>query len=410
MTSNNETDDIRQHGAMEFSTAPVDLDKVRKYRLQCVRSELIRKDYAAIILFDPVNIRYATDVANMQVWCMHNENRYVFIPAEGPVILFEAEKGVHLAEDISTVDEIYPAQAWYYFASGSRYKELASNWATSINELILQHCGNNRRVAVDRAGYTGLKMLEDCGITVLDGFEVMEHAREIKSSEEIELMRCAIDVCEKGIGHMRNALVPGITENELWSVLHKYNIQAGGEWIETRLLSSGPRTNPWYREASHREIKSGDIVAFDTDLIGPYGYCADISRSWVCGENAASTEQQQLHAIACEQLDHNMSLIKAGVSLREIAEKAWPIPDEYLNNRYSCIGHGVGMCDEYPSIYELVDYKDTGYDDILKANTVLCIESYIGKEGGREGIKLEEQILVTEDGVEKLSSYPLDLM
>ena len=73
---------------------------------------------------------------------------------------------------------------------------------------------------------------------------------------------------------MREALRPGITENALWAELHRGNIAGGGEWIECRLLASGPRTNPWFRESSMRVIERGDIVAFDTDLIGPYGYCS----------------------------------------------------------------------------------------------------------------------------------------
>lgn len=78
---------------------------------------------------------------------------------------------------------------------------------------------------------------------------------------------------------MQHALRPGITENQLWSLLHQANIELGGEWIETRLLSSGGRTNPWFQEASDRVICPRDFVCFDTDLIGPFGYCCDVSRT-----------------------------------------------------------------------------------------------------------------------------------
>ena len=94
-------------------------------------------------------------------------------------------------------------------------------------------------------------------------------------------MRASLGVCEAGCRAMQEALQPGITENALWARLHETNIRLGGEWIETRLLSSGPRTNPWFRECSMRKIEPGDLVCFDTDLIGPYGYCSDISRSWL---------------------------------------------------------------------------------------------------------------------------------
>ena len=400
---------IRQHGAMEYSEPPVDLDAVRRYRIGRVRAELKKRDYAGIVLFDQLNTRYATDVTNMQIWCSHNENRYVFVAADGPAVVFEYGAKAHLAEGISTVDEVRPARPWYYFVSGNRYREQAKRWAAEIADLVHQHGGGNRRLAIDRTGYDGIAALLGLGFELFDGFEVMEHARKIKSAEEIVLMRCAIDACERGLDAMRAALRPGITENALLSKLHQTNVALGGEWIETRLLSSGPRTNPWFRESSMREIQQGDMVSFDTDLIGPYGYCADISRSWICGEERPSDEQRRLYALAVEQIEHNKSLIRPGTALREIAERAWPIPDEFMPNRYGCVIHGVGLCDEYPDVYHLVDFDDSGYDDHIREGMTLCVESYIGAAGGREGVKLEEQVLVTANGIEQLSKYPLEL-
>ena len=156
-------------------------------------------------------------------------------------------------------------------------------------------------------------------------------------------MQKAIEVCEAGIQAMREALEPGITENALWARLHETNIRLGGEWIETRLLSSGPRTNPWFRECSMRPIEAGDMVSFDTDLIGPYGYCADMSRSWPAGDGKPSDEQRRLYAAAYEQIRHNLGTLKPGMTFREISEAAWPIPDEFLSLSYSSLIHGVGL-------------------------------------------------------------------
>ncbi len=397
----------KQHGAMEYSQPPVDLDEVRMYRLGRVRAELQRRDYAGVLLYDPVNTRYATDTTNMQLWSMHNEQRYVLVLADGPVILFEGESARHLNVGIPTVDEIRNSTSWYYFVAGSRCEELAGKWAKEIVDLVQQYAGGNTRLAVDRCGPLGVHELNSRGLKLFDGFEVMEQAREIKSTGEIALMRCAISACEAGMAAMRAALLPGITENQLWAKLHQANIELGGEWIETRILSSGPRTNPWYRECSGRVIEAGDLVAFDTDLIGPYGYCADISRTWVCGDRP-SAGQRRLYALAVEQIEFNLALLKPELSLRELSERAWPIPDKFRGNRYSCIGHGVGLADEYPSLVHLEDFDSVGYDDVLRANTTLCIESYIGEEGGKEGVKLEQQVLLTDSGPELLSHYSLE--
>ncbi len=206
---------------------------------------------------------------------------------------------------------------------------------------------------------------------------------------------------------MHAALEPGITENALWAKLHETNIRLGGEWIETRLLSSGPRTNPWFRECSMRAIEAGDLVSFDTDLIGPYGYCADISRAWICG-GKPSGEQRRLYATAHEQIQHNIGILKPGMSLREVSEAAWPIPEEFLSHRYGTLIHGVGLADEYPSIKHRTDFAAKGYDGPIVSGMTLCVESFIGAEGGNEGVKLEEQVLITKDGADRLSSYPME--
>jgi Xaa-Pro aminopeptidase len=149
-------------------------------------------------------------------------------------------------------------------------------------------------------------------------------------------------------------------------------------------------------------------VAFDTDLIGPYGYCADISRTWRCGEGRASDAQRTLGRIAREQIAHNLAQIKAGLSFREFSERAFVLPERYRANRYSTVLHGVGLADEYPAIYYPEDAQDYGYDGVLEENMTVCIESYVGERGGPEGVKLEEQVLVTATGAEVLSTYPLE--
>ncbi len=156
-----------------------------------------------------------------------------------------------------------------------------------------------------------------------------------------------------------------------------------------------------------RVIERGDMVSFDTDLIGPYGYCADISRAWLCGDRP-NDEQRRLYAKAYEQIEHNIAVLKPGMSFRELSEACWRIPEEFLSLRYPSLIHGVGLADEYPSIKHWEDFPTKGYDGIVTPGMTLCVESFIGVAGGREGVKLEEQVLITETGVERLSSLPYE--
>ena len=385
-----------------------DLRALRAARLARLRAQLAARDYAGIVLGDPINLRYATDSANMQVWCLHNPVRYAFVATEGPVILFDFHGCAHLSAHLALVDEVRPARAWSFFNSGDRVMEHARLWAGEIAALLRAHGGGNRRLALDKADRDGVAALEDEDIELHDGQEVMELARALKSKDEIKAMRCAIATCEAAMAAMQAALRPGVTEQELWAHLHAENVKRGGEWIETRLLTSGPRTNPWFQECGSRVIEAGDLVGFDTDLIGPYGYCADISRTWLCGEGRASAAQTDLYRLAREQIAHNLALVRPGLGLREFSEQAFRLPERYRANRYSVVAHGVGLCDEYPAVYYPEDFAQSGYDGVLEAGMTLCVESYVGEAGGREGVKLEQQLLVTAAGTELLSRYPFE--
>ena len=391
-----------------FHDSAVDRVALRQWRLGRVRAQMKRVDVAGILLTDPVNIRYATDTSNMQVWTLHNTARYCFIATEGPVILFDFSGCEHLSVGNEVLTEIRPATPFFFFGAGSEAEPRARRWGNEIAELIDAHGGGNRRLAVDTLEPLGVHELERHDIRICHGQSVMELARVIKNDVELQAMREAIDACEEGMRRMRACLEPGITENALWSRLHQANIEFGGEWIETRLLTSGPRTNPWFQECSHRVIEAGDLVSFDTDLVGPNGYCADISRSWICGDVRPGNEQHWLYATAYEQIMSNIERLKPGLTFREFSAMGSELPGDCVANRYCVVAHGVGLCDEYPAIVYDQDFETGGYDGVIEAGMTLCVESLVGREGGRESVKLEEQVLVTETGAVRLSSYPYE--
>ena len=388
--------------------ARIDQRKLRAYRLERLRAELRKRDVAGCLLADPINIRYATGSRNMMVWTMHAPSRWAFVPTEGPVVLFEFESAQSANDGLETIAEIRPCTPWIYFLAGPRWEEKADRWAQEIANLVATHGGKNRRLAIDRCEPAGAFKLRALGLDLVDAQEAIEQARLIKSPEEIQCLRVAMDVCDTAIARMRDALRPGMTENQLWSILHQVNIAHDGEWIEARLLATGERTNPWFQECGNRVIEAGDLVAFDTDMVGPLGYLADISRTWVCPGKAPTNQQRRLYALAEEQVQVNMDLIKPGVGFREFAEKCWPLPDGFVPNRYLMMVHGVGLVDEYPSIAYVQDFRDWGYDGVFAENMVVSVESYIGEHRGKEGVKLEQQVLITATGAVSLSKTPFE--
>ena len=382
----------------------INFDKLRSYRLDRVKKELEKNNLEACILFDPVNVRYALDTVNMSVYNMHNLTRYCFIPVYGPVILYEYFNCEKLSEHLNLINEIRPAITWDYFSNGDQAGIQLEKWINEVKDLSKSYF-KTKKLAIDVINGPAITALNKSGIEVVDAKSIIEQARVIKSPEELKCMKAAIDVAEIAVNKMRNELKAGMTEDELWSILHKTNIEHGGEWVECRILSSGERTNPWMQESSNKIIQSGEMVSFDTDMVGPYGYCADISRAFVEG-NKFSEEQRKLYLMAVEHINHNSRLIKPGLSFKEFTEKSWKLPEEYYGNRYSCMVHGIGLCDEWPMIrYPTDGGQREGY---FEKNMTITVETYIGKVGGKEGVKLEQQYLVGENGLELMSHHPLE--
>jgi Xaa-Pro aminopeptidase len=393
---------------MTTTAGAIDEKAIRQYRLQRVRAALRHSDLAGLVLLDPVNIRYATGSRNMQVWTMHNPCRYAFIATEGPVVLFELGSAKHLARDLETIDEIRPAWAWDYMIVGERNAEMADNWAAEIADLIRQHGGGNKRVALDRADWLPIVSLQREGMVISDGKPLMERARSIKSMPELAALKRSFQDCADAIAVLRRQAETGMRESEVLGILLKEAITRGGEYPETRLLSSGPRTNPWFQETADRVMQAGEMLSFDTDLIGRWGFYTDISRGWVLGDTQPTDEQKLLYNLSRSQLEHNIALLKPGLSFREMSEKSWTVPAAYLPNRYADIAHGVGLGVEYPLIWYKEDEAYGMYDGHFEENMVVCVESYIGAVGGNQGLKLEQPVLITATGAELICDCPFE--
>ena len=270
------------------------------------------------------------------------------------------------------------------------------------------HARGNRRLAVDKIIVAGLRALEAEGFEIFEGEEVTEKARAIKGHDDILAMRCAHDACEKAVAAMRESAVPGKSEDEIWATLHAENIRRGGEWIETRLLSTGPRTNPWFQECGPRILQNNEILALDTDLIGCYGMCVDISRTFWVGDKKPRDDMIYAMRHGVDHILENMSMLAPGVSFRELTFGGHQLDEIYWKQKYGVKMHGVGLCDEWPSIVYPDAYHPDRFDYVLEPGMVLCVEALVSPENGDFSIKLEDQVLVTEDGHENLTSFPFD--
>ncbi|MFG5380305.1 dimethylsulfonioproprionate lyase DddP [Yoonia sp. R2-816] len=389
------------------------LPAMRAWRHRRVTHAVNARDYGGILMFDPLNIRYATDSTNMQLWNTHNPFRACLVCADGYMVVWDYKNGMFLTKFNPLVAEQRTGADLFYFDRGDKLGDAANSFATEVRDLIAEHGGGNMRLGVDKPMLHGLRALEAVGFEVFPGEELTEKARSIKGPDEILAMRCASHSCEAACYAMEDAARAGVpqghmSEDDIWAVLHAENIRRGGEWIETRLLTSGPRTNPWFQECGGRFVQNNEIVAFDTDLVGAYGMCIDISRTWWIGDQKPRPDMIEAMQIGVEHIEQNMQMLKPGVSFHDLTHNTHVLPDKYQKLKYGCLMHGVGLCDEWP----LIAYPDrwvTGaFDYEVQPGMVFCVEALISPEGGDFSIKLEDQVLVTEDGFENLTKYPHD--
>ena len=385
-----------------------DLSRVREYRWQRLVDQVVACDVGALLVFDPLNIRYASDSTNMQLWNAHDPFRALLVCADGYMVMYDYAVATFLSTFNPLVREQRSGADFFYFDRGDKIEQAARKLVAEINELIREHGGGNKRIAIDKPMLHAVWAFEQAGFEILPGEEITEKARSIKCDDEIHAMRCAIHACEQSVAAMQAAARPGLSENEIWAVLHAENIKRGGEWIETRLFTSGPRTNPWFQECGPRIVQNNEILALDTDMIGCYGMCADISRTWWLGDEKPRDDMIYAMRHAYEHINYNMSLLKPGVSLNDLSLRGHKLDPQFQAGKYGCMIHGVGLCDEWP----LVAYEDKlvegAFDYELQAGMCLCVEALVGTEDSDFAIKLEDQVVITEDGFENLTHYPFD--
>ena len=111
---------------------------------------------------------------------------------------------------------------------------------------------------------------------------------------------------------------------------------------------------------------------------------------------------------AHEHIMTNMDMLKPGVSIRELSFGSHRLDDNFQKQKYGCLMHGVGLCDEWPAVNYPDSWVDGAFDYVLEPGMVMCVEALVSPEGGDFSIKLEDQVLITETGYENLTKYPFD--
>jgi Xaa-Pro aminopeptidase len=378
-----------------------DRARLRSGRLDRLQNAMSHYGVEVCLLLNEPNIRYATGASAMPVYAMSTFVRCALVPQSGRPILFEHSNSIHRSV-LSTDAEVRPMRAWEFYDDAESEARI---WAEEIAAAVRELGVVRGELAVDRLGTPGFLSLQQAGFRLRDSSPVTQEAREVKTPEEVALMRRNGRIIVDMLESCESAITPGVRERELLASLSSTMLRQGGEYLATSTVCSGPNTNPWRAEATDRAVEAGDLVYVDTDTVGIEGYFFCVSRTFLCGDVPALAQQRDAYRAAFEWLMETTALVRPGITCAQLAREAPAIPDRYLPQRYECLIHGVGLEEESPSVCHPLDRQSNG-DRHLQENMTLVVEIYAGEVGGTHGVKLGDEILVTADAPEVLAPYP----
>ena len=387
----------------------VNFEAMRSYRLARARHEMEKAGLAALVCFDASNIRYVTST-HMGTWALDKMGRYCVLPNGGEPYLYDFGSAVKVKQVGSPwlqKDHIRPTSNWMRGAVPPQAGAV-ERFARELKGILSDH-GVTGPVGFDLMDVPMIKAVEREGIEIADAQEALLEARAIKSPDEIKLLDIAASMVDGVFYEIQESIRPGVRENELVGQVHEILFSQGSESVLCVDLASGPRANPHPHDHSDRIIRPGELVYLD--IMHTYlGYHTCYYRTFACGE--PTKQQEDIYRQTVEWLDAGIEAVKPGVTTAEVAS-SWPAVEDFGFGSFSDeaeafalqFGHGVGLALwEKPVISRL--FMDTPYE--IREGMVFALENYCGSSDGMDGARIEDQVVVTEDGCRVLFQFPRD--
>jgi Xaa-Pro aminopeptidase len=386
----------------------VDFGLLRDYRLGRARAALDASELGALLVFDINNIRYITSTM-IGEWARDKMARYALLPRDAEPILW----------DFGSAAKHHQLYAPWLRPENSRAGMLGLRGSVAPEAGLFDRAAREIKGMLEDAGVAGLPIgvdvveppmlfaLQRLGLDVRDGQQVMLDARQIKSADEIALLSTAAAMVDGTYQTIVDALKPGIRENEIVALANKRLYDMGSDDVEAINAVSGERCNPHPHNFTDRIIRPGDQVYFD--IIQSFnGYRTCYYRTFAVGRSTPA--QRDAYKRAREWIDIAIATVKPGVGTDEIA-RLWPRAKDFgFEDEMSAFGlqfgHGLGLAlHERPIISRLNSLENPVE---LKAGMVFALETYCPASDGYSAARIEEEIVVTEDGPRVITLFPAE--
>jgi len=383
----------------------VNFERLRNERLAKAKAALAASGLGALVCYDFDNIRYITGT-HVGEWCRNKMNRYCILPRNGEPLLFDPATPAKKISCPWIADRVFPAVG---SMRGAIPPETGSveKVADDVLKWLKEYGVDKKPVGMDIADIPLLRTLEKRGLEIVDGQEVMLEARIIKTKDEIELLKVSAAMVDAAYEEVVRHIRPGNRENDLVAVANQVLYSLGSELVECVNSVAGERGKPHPHTFSDRIIRPGDMIFLD--IMHSYmGYRTCYYRTFICGK--PSREQLEAYATAWKWLKNSIDAVRPGATTADVA-KAWPAPGEFglkTENEAFLLqfGHGVGLSIwEKPVISRLFSLE---HPYPIREGMVFALETYCPSADGRGAARIEEEVVVTKEGHERIFRYPIE--
>jgi Xaa-Pro aminopeptidase len=401
---------IRTNGTMAVDWEErVDFERLRNERLNRIKGLLKQSEAGALLCFDMTNVRYIT-ATHIGTWAQDKMSRFTLLPQNGEPILWDFGSAArHHQLYAPWLDGAKRSRPDPTLLRGAIAPETgrAEAVAEKIYNELVEHGLQNEPLAIDIVELPILFALQAKGVKVIDGQQLMQNARMLKTVDEISLLTLSCALVDAAYHQLYEYMKPGIRENDCVALVNKVLYELGSEHVEGVNAISGERCSPHPHVFSDRILRPGDPAYFDI-LHSYMGYRTCYYRTFVVG--SASQAQVDAYKRCRDYLDHAISLIKPGVTTADVVS-IWPkaeefgFPDEEAAFALQ-YGHGVGLAIwEKPVFSRMVSFK---HPEVIQEGMVFALETFWPATDGWSAARIEEQLVVTKDGCEIITRFPAE--
>jgi Xaa-Pro aminopeptidase len=394
----------------------IDVQRMRRERKEKVLQRLQDSELGSMFLINDTNIRYVTGLA---MTGGSGADHYTLLTDDGDVVHWDtADHGSNQRFNCPWLDDIRYACPGLGNVPRASTRQSARDWlkdkmAETVYTAMEEYGVAREPMGIDVCNAAVIENFEDRSVNVdtSAATDIMLDARKLKTRDEVECLRQVAAICEAGFQKITETAKPGMRESEVWGEavgeLWRHGAMAQGGYV-----TSGPNTWPKHQaNTTDRAIRPNDLVYADFYNIGYLGYRSCYYRTFSVGE--PTQPQKDAYEKARDDLYDVLERIEPGATTDEICKgfpdeagehMDWYGADDFWQMTTNHWAHGLGL-----QLYETpLIWRGISPDHPIEIEEGMTMAVETMQPAERQGVRVEEMVVVRENGVEILSEWPVE--